>query len=82
MCLRVASRAEADQIAADQRELRMILQVLDVMHGRRLPDPPVSLAFLAAVTVTPEDHLPLMQPLGAVIELIAVRRASLLPGKY
>ena len=59
--------AQADQIAVVVGQLRELVRVLDVMHLSGLSGPAIPLADLAAITIAPQDHRPLVLPLCAVI---------------
>lgn len=76
--------AKADKITIFERQLRVLVQVLDVVDGRRLSLPAVPLAALALVAVPAEDPLTLALPGAGLVEFLGVHGCSLntlLPGR-
>ena len=50
----VARLTQADKIVCVIRKLRMLIRVLDVVHGRRLTAPPIPQAMPAQIAIPPQ----------------------------
>jgi hypothetical protein len=73
----MAISAKADQVAVFERQFRVLVQVLDVVDGRRLSLSSIPLAALALVAVPAEDPLSLVLPLAGLVECLGVHGSSL-----
>lgn len=71
-------RAKADKITIFERQLRVLVQVLDVVDSRRLSLPAVPLAALALIVVTAKDSLALMLPQAGPVEIFNIHCCSLI----
>lgn len=72
----VTSGAEAHQVAVGICQLRILVQVLDVVDGGGLYRPAVPLAVLALVAVPPQDSPLLPLPFGALIKFTLLHRTT------
>lgn len=52
----VARLTQADEIVCVIRKLRMLIRVLDVVHGRRLTAPPIPQAIPAQIAIPPQHR--------------------------
>lgn len=72
MCLVVAGMAKRYQVFRIIRPRRIVFQMLNMMHLRRLPLPAVPPAFLAHIFVAPQDPRPQSLPSQSLIKIIII----------
>ena len=66
----MARTAQADEVVVIVSKFRTVLEVYDVVNFRSLTRPPVPLAVLALVVVTPENCRALAFPFGCQVERV------------